>query len=144
MHDERKSGLFGPFESISALFKGLLPDRRDPATVMAEAFAAVGTSTTEKRYVTSTDDNGLIIDVDLPGIAPRDVTLWATRTVVIVKHPTRGGSGVVTQRYTVSGDYDLSTTEASMADGRLRVRIARVKPVEPRRVAVEYAGQSAR
>lgn len=141
MHD-RKPGPFGPFDSISALFDTLLAKKPDPADVLAEAFSAVERS--DKRYTASTDDNGMVIDIDLPGISPRDVTLWVTGAVVIVKHPSKGGAAIATQRYTVSADYDLGTTEGSMADGRLRVRVARAKPVVPRRIVIEYATGSGR
>lgn len=138
MHDKGKPGLFGPFDSISELFRGLLPDRREPATVMAEAFAAMGQPSND-RYASSSDEHGLVIDVDLSGIRPQNVTLWVAGPVIIVKHSTT--TGMATHRYTVSVGYDTSTTEATMADGRLRVRVARAKPVEPRRVAIEYAGR---
>ena len=136
MHD-RKPGLFGPFHSISTLFEAVLGKSQEPADVLAEALASVDGP--DKRYESSVDEYGLVIDVDLPGVMPQDVTLQVTRTTVIVKHPTRRKPGVTTQRYTVSGDYDLDTTEASMAQGRLRVRVARARPAAPRRIAIEYA-----
>lgn len=138
MHDH-KPGLFGPFDSISALFDSFFAKKPDPVDVLAEAFATVERS--DKRYTTSTDDKGMVIDIDLPGISPRGVTLWVTRSVIIVKHPMKGDAGIATQRYTISGDYDLGTTEGSMADGRLRVRVAKVKPTDPRRVAIEFVAR---
>lgn len=139
MHDKHKPGLFGPFDSLSELFRGLLPDRRDPATVMVEALETMARPTAD-RYASSTDEPVLVLDVDLSGIRPQDVTLWVAGPVIIVKHPTVRGTA--THRYTVSADYDTLTTEANMDAGRLRVRVSRARAAVPRRVAIEYVGRS--
>jgi HSP20 family molecular chaperone IbpA len=136
MHDKHKLGWFN---FVSDFFQIMLPGGRDPVAVLSEAINGVDRPVVN-RYTSSIDKHGLVIDVDLSGVKPQDVTLWVAGQVIIVKHMTC--RGMATHRYTVSADYDTSTTEANMDAGRLRVRVSRARAVVPRRVAIEYVGRS--
>ncbi len=142
MTDRRSS------DDIFSTFKGLFGDFFKPGAELPDTFTSTEVRVDmpsakpvapggHRPYRTTLDGESLVLDVDLPGIAPRDVTLHVTNTQVIVKAQ-RGNTGF-THRYTLSADYDLSTATATMADGQLRVRVTRVASAPPRRVPIDYA-----
>lgn len=104
--------------------------------IFGRSLRAIAGKQSDERYRTSSTDDGLIIDIDLPGVDPRSVTAWVTRSQVIVKG---SGATAFTHRYTISSEYDTRCAEASMENGVLRVRLKRHPNDEPRRISVEYA-----
>ncbi len=125
--NERKKSSDG---SLGGLLKTLFGQNHEPPKPVA--------SSERHPYRTMLDGESLILDVDLPGIAPQDVVLTVTYKQVIVKGVRDNVS--FTQRYTLSADFDLSTASATMANGQLRVRVERLKPsaFAPRRVPIDY------
>ena len=122
------------------IFGGLFG--KGPSSVVTATEARVdvaGAPRGRRPYKTTLDGESLVLDVDLPGIDPRDVTLHVTNTQVIVKGTTPGGHTGFTHRYTLSADYDLATASATMANGQLRVRVTRVAATAPRRVPIDHA-----
>lgn len=94
------------------------------------------------NYKSTIVDGNMVLDVAIPGVSPREITLWVSNTQVIVKGPINSeGKGTFTQRYTISADFDMSTTEASMADGMLRIRITKAPAAIHRRITIEFAGR---
>jgi HSP20 family molecular chaperone IbpA len=137
-HRNPLDDLFGSFEDA---FGDLFGKKALPSVFAStETRVDVGASTPPKSgYHSVLSSDGMTLGIDLPGISPRDVTLWVTNTQVIVKGPTPGRSGTFTHRYTIAADFDLKTATATMANGQLIVRIGRGPSAEPRRVAIEYA-----
>lgn len=128
-----KDGIFGGF-SLNSVIRDLFG--RD---VLGARYGegAEAPSPWRPTYNVDITEAGVVLDVDMPSVLPRDVTAWVTRDQVIVKGSRAGTS--FTHTYTLSADYDTCTAEASMAGDRLRVRVSRHPPVAPRRIPVEHA-----
>jgi HSP20 family molecular chaperone IbpA len=127
---------------IDDFFGDIFGNNKEPPVILVSTDVNVeaGASTSLKpgyRSVLSAD--GMVLSIDLPGISPRDVTLWVTNTQVIVKGLTSWKSGSFTHRYTISADFDLKKVTATMTDGQLLVKIGKLPLENLRRVFIEYA-----
>lgn len=96
------------------------------------------TTPTEVRglyeYRTSIDNDGMTLEVDLPGIAPGDVSLWASGNKLIVKTQ-RGDKQIITQ-YAIYEAYNIHSAKASMVNGQLKVRLNHACCKEPKQIDI--------
>lgn len=76
-----------------------------------------------RGYRTSSDKDGMTLEVELPGVNPKEVTLEATDNQLVVQGSR--GEKTFTNRYTISDDYDVTSATASMAHGLLTVKLRR-------------------
>jgi len=88
-----------------------------------------------RGYRTLSDKDGLSLEIDLPGIAPKDVSLWSSGNQLIVK--AQRGEQKFTNRYTISEEYDVNTAKASMAHGQLKITISKTAELDTKRINIE-------
>jgi len=103
-----------------------------------EKQAKLGSSTTPatsdlRSWRSKSDDTGMTLEVDLPGISPKDVTLWAVDNQLTVMGK---GERKFTNRYTIDVEYDVLTATASMKNGQLRVRLERAPAKDAKRIPI--------
>lgn len=110
------------FDSLMGdLFKGVFQESK-----MEKAYAKHGPSilpTTNESYRGVIDPSGLSLEIDLPGIAITDVSVWALKNQIIVKG--QRADKKFTNRYTISAEFDVRSAKASMANGLLIVKLDR-------------------
>ena len=86
------------------------------------------------------DDNGLIIEIDVPGSTKDDVTLEFKDGILGVK-VNRKRNGVVVDAYNSifrlkEGVHDFEKISASVENGVLSIRIERVPEAQPKKIIV--------
>ena len=106
---------------------------------------ASGSSTSPSFQVNTTDD-GWRIDVPLPGVDPKDVTLEAAGNTLSIradvpsddndKNPAR-----YEQTFTIPQFLDLEKLTASHRHGMLRLTLPLKDSVKPRRIQIETQAQ---
>jgi HSP20 family molecular chaperone IbpA len=110
----------GIFDTLMEdLFGGLIKTEKTVKT----------TETTTKSYSSNSDDNGMSLNIDLPGIDPKSLTLRVGEDVVVVDG--KNGTKTFTHKYTISGDFDVKTAVARWIHGRLQVRLSRKPATQP-------------
>lgn len=82
----------------------------------------------------STTDN-MILEIDLPGIAPTDISLWSIPGQISIKIQKKDRR--VENRYTINPLYDTATAKATMSHGQLKVTLKAVSASEPKRIAID-------
>lgn len=98
------------------------------------------------------DKNGYVVKLEVPGVAPEDVSIEAEgRTLKVsgkreVPSPAEGsfhrrerGTGQFSRSFQVPADLDLSRAEAAYKHGILTVRIPKSEESKPRQIAVKAA-----
>jgi HSP20 family protein len=99
------------------------------------------------------DATGYSLTLDLPGVSPESVEVLAEDSVLTVKAertaaPLAEGErvlfaershGAFTRRFRLPKSADLQSVSASYAHGVLSVRVAKVAPVQPRKVTINVA-----
>jgi HSP20 family protein len=123
--------------------------RQDVQRVMNDVF-----TTSDGTLPPSTDARedavGFTLEVDVPGIAPDAIEVLAEEGVLTVRGArperelgaeeklvfTERARGPVSRRFRLPKSADLSAISASYANGVLTVRVAKLAPATPRRVAV--------
>ena len=94
------------------------------------------TVTSETRsYRTVSDGAGLVLEVDLPGVDPKTVTLEAFPNQLVVKG--KRGDKSFTQKFTLAPGYETRTARASMAHGQLKVKVAGSASPAPVMIPIE-------
>ena len=96
------------------------------------------------------DDEGFVVQVELPGLAPESVAIEALgRTLTISGsrdtsadgkasfHRRERWSGEFSRSFQIPPDLDPSKAEAAYRQGILTVRIPRSEEVKPRRITVQ-------
>ncbi len=88
-----------------------------------------------------TSDEGWNIDVPLPGVDPKNVTLEVAGTTLTVRAEEPGGEGERSLRYeqtfTMPQFLDLEKIKASHKHGMLRLTVPLKESVKPRRIQIE-------
>ena len=87
------------------------------------------------KYRTRDNDGVLCLEVDLPGIDPKTVTLSSLNSVITVQG-VRGHSNFV-HRYTISADYDVDSAMASMAHGQLTIKLKKFEGGKPKPIKID-------
>jgi len=101
-----------------------------------KVFKTTETTSTETRsYRTTSDGAGLVLEVDLPGVDPKTVTLEVIPNQIIVKG--KRGDKAFTQKFTLAPGYETRTASASMAHGQLTVTVAGSASPSPLRIPIE-------
>ncbi len=89
-----------------------------------------------------TSDEGWNIDVPLPGVDPRNVTLEVAGTTLTIRAEVSGGEGDerslrYEQTFTMPQFLDLEKIKASHKHGMLRLTVPLKESVKPRRIQIE-------
>jgi HSP20 family molecular chaperone IbpA len=74
-----------------------------------------------RSYRSISDESGVTLEVDLPGVDPKDVSLWQGSNQLIVEG--KRGDKTFTHRYTLAPGFDVKTATASISNGQLKVRV---------------------
>lgn len=124
--------------SMNTMFEQLFKDTKTSLDVGRAAKVSTESRTFE-AYRCTTDDKGMELEVDLPGVRSDQIEAWSERNVLSVTGKSPSGK-TFTNRYTVDDKYDTLTSKASMAHGQLKIRIllrpeSQTKPV---RINIEY------
>jgi HSP20 family protein len=95
----------------------------------------------------TTSDEGWRIDVPMPGIDPKDVSIEAAGTTLSIRAEVpSGGEDMHASRYeqtlTIPQFLDLDKLTASHRHGMLRLTLPVKESVKPRRIQIEGQGQS--
>lgn len=92
-----------------------------------------------------TNDDGWRIDVPMPGVDPRHVTLEAAGNTLSIRAEQQGGSrdGEVRfeQTLTVPQFLDLDKMTAASRHGMLEVTLPLKESVKPRRIQIDLSGE---
>jgi HSP20 family protein len=94
-------------------------------------------------------DDGWRIDVPMPGIDPKDVTLDVAGNTLSIRAeaPAEGGDAIPTryeQTFTIPQFLDLDKLSASHRHGMLRLTLPLKDSVRPRRIRIETAAEDQR
>lgn len=85
-------------------------------------------------YRVETDDNGLTLSIDVPGVKPEDISCDVLDKEVRVKGKCRGEE--FKYLYTVSKGYDISDPEATLENGVLHLRFKKSNSSQVRGVKI--------
>lgn len=88
-----------------------------------------------RSYRSASDDDGMTLTVDLPGVDPKTVRLSVGGDKVVVSGKNRGKD--FKQTYTLSAEMDVSTARATLRHGQLEIRIARSPAADMREIPIE-------
>lgn len=88
-----------------------------------------------RSYSSDSDDRGMTLHIDLPGIDPKGVSVQVGGCQVVVSG--ENGGKTFTNRYTLSGEFDVQTAFAAWRHGRLDVRILRSGRPEFKKIPIE-------
>lgn len=88
-----------------------------------------------RSYSSDSDDRGMYLYVDLPGIDPKTVKVEVGGNLVVVSGNNEGKT--FTNRYTLSNEFDVNTAFAVWRHGRLDVRVLRSGQPELRKIPIE-------
>jgi HSP20 family protein len=95
-------------------------------------------------FQVNTNDDGWRIDVPLPGIDPRNVSLEVAGSALTIRAEEPGENGERGLRYeqsfTVPQFLDLEKITAAHKHGMLRLTVPLKESVKPRRIQIEGAG----
>ena len=93
-------------------------------------------------------DTAYVVEADLPGVKESDVDIELTNNVLsihgelkerervgVLRHRTRR-TGEFDYRMTLPGDADPEQVTATLADGVLRVEVAKTEAARPRRIEI--------
>jgi len=135
-----------PFGKMFEEFEGLLGDLFStrlvttpaPGSPLAEPKeVSKYTPTSDLRgYSSTSDDAGMTLLVDLPGVDPKALRLSVKDDLVVVSGPTREGK-TFTNRYKIARDFDTRTVTASWQHGQLTVKVSWVRPTEGINIPIE-------
>lgn len=119
------------------LFSDFLPSSwfsTDKTTIIKAGAPASGGM---RSYDSDSDELGMTLHVDLPGIDPKCINAEASPSnqIVVTASSTKK---TFTNRYKLSDDFDAKTATATWSHGRLDIRVLRVKKsVIMKRIAIE-------
>jgi HSP20 family protein len=98
------------------------------------------------------DRDGYVVKLEIPGIAPENVTIEAEGRTLTVSGkrevPTSGegsfhrrerGAGQFSRSFQLPADLDLSRAEASCKHGIMTVRVPKREEAKPRQIAIKAA-----
>lgn len=88
-----------------------------------------------RSYETKSDDDGMTLYVDLPGIDPKTLKVEVGGSQIVVSGANAGKT--FTNRYTLSDEFDVQTASAAWRHGRLDVRILRSGRPEFKKIPIE-------
>lgn len=115
---------------FSELTKGIFGDYF--ATSKYPASSSSGNGLT---YRCDASDTGMMISVDLPGVARSDASITIEGNRITVEYVQRGVTKK--QHFTVRDDYDLPSTIAKLEHGVLELRIGRVSPTKLQKIVID-------
>lgn len=93
--------------------------------------------TSLRSFRSKATNEGLSVEVDLPGVSPKDVTLWIDDNQLIVKGVK--GDRKFTNRYTIAPEYNVASAKASMSNGQLNVSLSKAEASKPKRIDIVIA-----
>lgn len=94
-----------------------------------------GMSKRRINYDVVSDDNGLMLTVDLPGVKKEDLQVEATGQTVTVK--AKRGDEDYTTTYKISKIYDSSQVDARLDNGVLTLKFGKAKSDDTRQIVVK-------
>jgi HSP20 family protein len=98
-------------------------------------------------HVTATDE-GWRIDVPMPGVDPKDVSIEAAGTTLSIRAEESGDDKAQTPRYeqtlTIPQFLDLDKLTASHKHGMLRLTLPLKDSIKPRRIQIESQAENGR
>ncbi|GAB1341046.1 Hsp20/alpha crystallin family protein [Gemmatimonas sp.] len=130
--------------------------RRELDRMFEDAFGGRPADGQWQPQVTAREDgSGYTLDIDLPGVDPAQVEVLTEDSVLTVRgtrsrrEPGEGekvlfaepSHGTFLRRFRLPKHADLQAVNASYALGTLTIHIAKIVPVQPRRVPVTVNGQ---
>lgn len=90
-----------------------------------------------RSFRSKSTSEGLDVEIDLPGVGSKDVSLWTEDDQLVVKGVK--GDRKFTNRYTISPDYNVASAKASMSNGQLRVSLTKAESVKSKRIDIVIA-----
>lgn len=85
------------------------------------------------RFHSRSDEKSMHLQIDLPGVDPKYVTLTAQDGKFIVAYSK--GEKKFTEKYTINSDFDVKTANAAMEHGQLIVVLTRALS-EPKKIPI--------
>lgn len=82
-------------------------------------------TSTKTRYDVTTDEDGLTLTVDLPGVKKEDVKIESADKLVTIK--SKRGTEVSSMSYRISKDYDIDSADANLEHGVLTLKFCKTK-----------------
>lgn len=105
------------------LHKLPVPPRSTYSVIESSTSMKASSDSATQKHSSTSDSEGMMLFVDLPGVSPDCVTVSATWSQVWVHVNTPEKKG--TYKYTISSEFYPRGAIASMAHGRLTVKMAR-------------------
>lgn len=130
--------------------------RRELDRLFEQAVTVKPTATAWQPPVTTREDaTAFTIEMDLPGVSPEQVEVLAEEGVLTVRgtraarearegertHSAEQPRGAFSRRFRLPKTVDLESISAQYEHGVLTIRVAKIEPVQPRRVPVAVATQ---
>ncbi len=130
------------FDEFDGLFGDLFSTRRsssfavDASSSEPEAVAKYTPVSDLRGYSSTSDDNGMTLLVNLPGIDPKAIKLTVKDDLIVVSGPTREGK-TFTNRYKIAHDFDMRTVSASWQHGQLTVKVNWSPPTDGHQIIIK-------
>jgi HSP20 family molecular chaperone IbpA len=97
--------------------------------------ADVGQHGYRHGYRVYADNDGMTLEIDLPGVDPKDVALEFVDNQFVVKYSRNGKK--YTKRYAVNNEYDIDTAKATMSHGLLRIHVGRTAAHSTKKIPIK-------
>lgn len=107
----------------------------DAFRLLDDLYAPTWSSRLSSSYRVNNIDDGLELSLDLPGVKSKDLNVQVTDRVIIISGKSRGDDFKHT--YRLSKEYDPETASASLEDGVLTLRFAKVKNTATKTIEVK-------
>lgn len=115
--------------------------RRDPfdalwnaqSTLMQNIFQPLNSR--YDNYRTEEFDNELLLQIDLPGVKPDDVTITTLNQDLTIEYVLRGVK--CKQSYIIQRDYDATTSTAKIEHGVLEIRLPKVASSRGKKIKID-------
>jgi len=88
----------------------------------------------ESRYRSRSDEKTMVIEVDLPGVNPRSVTLTAIDGKFIIAY--EKGEKKFTEKYTINDDFDVKTAIAVIEHCQLIITLYKSAMNVPKNIPI--------
>lgn len=90
---------------------------------------------TRTFYDVASDESGLTLTVDLPGVKKDDLKIEALDRTVTIK--SKRGDEESTASYRISKDYDIDSADATLENGVLSLRFSKAKTSNSRVIQIK-------
>jgi len=124
------------WENWHDLFDSNVFDDVPRSTWHMHGTSSSSTVTSQSRsYRTFSDNDGMTLEDDLPGVAAADVDVSVQGDLLTISW--KKGDKTRSHSYTIGADYELSAAKATMRDGMLTVKIPKAEHTKSKKIAIK-------